>query len=262
MNYPKIDKQKILSSLMQFPSTILQDVLTLSRSLPSPSSLVSAPTCPTASDPLRGAAAPPPDTSYPRLAKTCYKEYNIGNRGLNMDLDHEDEVEGVRYRRCYSRKPRPSDMTVRGILGPKSKDCRCQHISDSAYDSSSNCSSSFDSSSDCSSDDDRADCIREDQDDQFDWGEEEEDEEYTPSASDLRKLAELTPSILFAPHAETKVREDKRRVELHKINLKWNEFYSNTTSCIYSSSSSCRMCKKSVKLRDSKPRVFTFITAF
>jgi len=276
MTHPAFDKRKILASLLQFPNNVvdslnklqtdLLDSISQARSLPSPSSLVSS-SC-TTEDASRCELAPPSDSSLPRLAATCYQEYNCAFSGLNMNLSAMG-TEGIQQR-CFLKKLRKNDTRVRGILvGPKPpRDCRCQRSPDSAYDSSSNCS--WESEEDrvanleqCIEEDSSENASKDDDEDTFDWGDEEEDS-YVPSEVDMRALSELEPSILFAPHAGLVVEEDKRQIKLREVNSRWNRFYSSTnTSCIYTNQT-CKLCytKKSVRMRDSKPRVFTFITAF
>lgn len=276
MTNPAFDKQKILASLLQIPNTMvgslsklqtdLLDSISKARSLPSPSSLVSS-SC-TTEDASRCELAPPSDTTYPRFAATCYQEFNFANSGLNMNPDAPG-ADGIQQR-CFLKKLKKNDTSVRGILaGPKPpRDCRCQHSPDSAYDSSSNCS--WESEEDrvsnveqCIEEDSSENASKDEDEDSFDWGDEEEDT-YVPSEVDMRALSELEPSILFAPHVGLVVEEDKRQIKLREVNSRWNRFYSSTnTSCIYANQT-CKLCytKKSVRMRDSKPRVFTFITAF
>lgn len=268
MTNPAFDKRKILASLLQFPNNMVDSLLetvSQARSLPSPSSLVSS-SCPT-DDSFRCEVAPPSDTALPRFAATCYQEYNCANSGLNMNLEAMG-AEGIQQR-CYTRKLRKNDPSVRGILaGPKTpRDCRCQHSPDSAYDSSSNCSWDLEEDrvanvEQCIEEDSSENSTKDDE-DTFDWGD-EEDDSYVPSDVDLRSLSELEPSILFVPHAGVVVEEDRRQVKLREVNSRWNQFYSpSTNNCIYTNQT-CKQCytKKSVRMRDSKPRIFTFITAF
>lgn len=275
MASPAFDKRKILASLLQFPNnmvdslnklqTDLLDTISQARSLPSPSSLVSS-SCFT-DDSFRCELAPPSDAPHPRFAATCYQEYNCANSGLNMNLEAM-AAEGI-HQRCFMKKLRKNDPRVRGILaGPKPpRDCRCQHSPDSAYDSSSNCSWDLEEDrvanvEQCIEEDSSESAAKDDDEDTFDWGD-EEDEPYVPSDVDLRALSELEPSILFVPHAGIVVEEDKRQIKLREVNSRWNQFYSSSNTCIYTNQN-CKLCytKKSVRMRNSKPRVFTFITAF
>lgn len=272
---PAFDKGKVLASLLQFPNnmaaslTTLQnnvlDTISQARSLPSPSTLVSS-SYPT-TDSFRCEVAPPSDTSFPRFAATCYQEFNVAKSGLNINVEASG-TDGV-HQRCYLKKLRTHDTRVRGILaGPKSpRDCRCQHSPDSAYDSSSNCSWDLEEDrvanvEQCIEEDSSENVTKNEGEETFEDDWDEEDEPFVPSEVDMRTLSELEPSILFVPHAEVIVEEDRRQVKLREVNSRWNQFYSATNSCIYTNS--CKLCytKKSVRVRDDKPRVFTFITAF
>lgn len=278
MTNPTFDKRKILASLLQLPNTMvdslnklqtdLLDTISQARSLPSPSSFVSA-TCST-DDSSRCELAPPSHSVQPRFAATCYQEYNCAMSGLNMNLEAMG-AEGINQR-CFLKKLRKNDTRVRGILaGSKPpRDCRCQHSQhspDSAYDSSSNCSWDLEEDTVFNVEqiiEEDSSESKDNDDDTFDWGDEEEEDSYVPSDVDMRALSELEPSILFVPHAGLVVEEDKRQMKLREVNSRWNQFYSpSNASCIYNNQT-CKLCytKKSVRMRDSKPRVFTFITAF
>lgn len=274
MTNPTFDKRKILASLLQFPNNMVDSLnklqtdllgtISQTRNLPSPSTLVSS-TCST-DDASRCEIAPPSDSVHPSFSATCYQEYNCAKSGLNMNLEAMG-AEGI-HQRCFMKKLRKNDTRVRGILaGPiPPRNCRCQHSPDSAYVNLSNCSWDFE--------EDRVanveQIIEEDSsenkdndDDTFDWGD-EEDDSYVPSDVDMRALSELEPSILFVPHAGLVVEKNKSQIKLREVNSRWNQFYSSSnSSCIYTNQT-CKLCytKKSVRMRDSKPRVFTFITAF
>jgi hypothetical protein len=226
VDLPVRGKRRIMDSFCKLSKDVME--LLKARST-SPSSLISPPTT-TTEDPLRHEVAPPPDTSYPRFAAVCYRQHNICTRGLNVNIEAPCNP-NIRSR-CFLDKLRRNDTSLRGILStPRECPCKTQKSpEDSAYDSSSNCS--FED-------------LQEDVDDV--WSDEEDD--YVPSAAESRQLAELEPAILHAPHAEAEVVQDR----LKRINREWNQFYSG--SSIYSQS--CKLCcaKKSVRVRDSSPRV-------
>lgn len=232
VDLPVRGKRRIMDSFCKLSKDVME--LLKARGT-STISLISPPTS-TTEDPLRHEVAPPPGISYPRFAAVCYRQHNICKRGLNVNV--EAACDPYIRSRCFMDKLKHNDTTLRGILStPRLCPCKIQKSpEDSAYDSSSNCS--FD-------EEERRMRTGEEEDDV--WSDEEDD--YVPSAAESRQLAELEPAILNAPHAEAEVVQDR----LKRINREWNEVYSG--SSIYSSS--CKLCcaKKSVRVRESSPRV-------
>lgn len=234
-------KRRLLSFSLERIRSDVAEMISIARALPSPTSFLS----PSALTNVAGRheVAPPADTPYPNLADFCYREYNAGMSGMNIDIEEESSApRGVRPR-CFSKNIYHRDVTVRGILASR-KECRCSesdHSPDSAYDSSSNCSDERELS---------------DQDNESDdgWSDEEDDKKYVMSPADL---AEFQPAIFAVPHAETEMRKHK----LKMLNARWNKIYASEKGQIWGES--CKFCftKKNVRVRPIH-RVCTYVAAF